>query len=109
MELKIIRTPLAEWENMAITLYLGKPMELPILKELDELVTSWYKLGFYGAFGGYLHDISELWNEASEIGFTVDMGSTKEAALEVLIRGIQGFAKEASMHIETMVIGGEMF
>lgn len=108
MGLNIIRTPLIEWGNLAITLYLDKPIELPDLKELDELVTCWYKTGFYGGFEGYLHDISKIWNEGSEIGFTVDMGSTEETALEVLIRCIEGYASEADLDIKRVVIGSEI-
>lgn len=104
----VVHTDRFFWEGLAVTIYFGGKPEAELSQKFKNLVNSWYVLGMYGTFEGRLHSISEVWNEGSEAGFNVDMGSASKSALEILLYAIECFAEVNDLVIEKFILGMEI-
>lgn len=94
--------------DLDITFYIGEILDEEDIKEFKELINSWYVLGKYEAFGGELREISNIWIESKEIGFTVDVGRGEKEALDILFCAIESLAEKREVIIDKIIVGNNM-
>lgn len=101
------------WDDMPFTLYLRKPPTEEQQHEIREVIAAWAKIGYYGGFKGI------MFCDPEEVTFTVGEENLVEwvakmerlpdpqAALDVLVRCLDGVASECDLEVEKLVLGGE--
>ncbi|MFN7144476.1 MAG: tetratricopeptide repeat protein [Myxococcota bacterium] len=96
----------APWDQLPIQVLFRAP---GAADDLDGVVGDWYLAGWNGAFGtkdaGRLHYISdpEVKRDGRAVVYHVDMGRAEVAAIEDLLRRLEGL--HASRPIEQVVVG----
>ncbi len=107
MNIPVIKSQDAFWEELDVTVYLESEMDVEQSNSFQDLIESWYILGLYGGLGGNLRSISKVWAEGTEVGFTVDMGTAEYSALDSLCRAVEGFALANDVKVSRIVLGME--
>ncbi|MCG8540257.1 MAG: hypothetical protein MJA82_10005 [Clostridia bacterium] len=94
------------WEDLEITIVFKNILKDDKFNELEDLIMSWYTLGVNYGFQGTLHNMSKVWIEDNEVGFTVDMGSVEvEICLGILFASIEGFSKVNNIEVQNIILG----
>jgi hypothetical protein len=100
------------WEALPVRCRFARPPLEGDASALGSLLQSFAELGQHGAFApgaaapwsGRLHSVA-LEASGAEVAAIFDLGSAPPAALEVLLRALDGFGRERA-HLAAVTIGG---
>jgi hypothetical protein len=108
ISLDIERTERVEWDALLVTIVFARPPDADDLRELEEFVAGWHRVGVYGGFEGVVHDAEieevRLGGSHPTLRVILDLGSASQLALDAFLRGLRGL-KVAAVPIDRVVLG----
>lgn len=106
--LDVTRREHVEWDALAVDLVFARPPNADELRQLEEFVIGWHRVGVYGGFEGIVHDAEleqpQLDSPEPTLRIILDLGSAPQLALDVFLRGLRGL-KVSAVPIDSVVLG----
>jgi hypothetical protein len=97
----------ADQSIVPIQLFITHPVEGDKQKWLEDLVRSWFEVGYYGGFGGSILDVDSIEFADSYMRWIVDFHGVPDVsvALNVLQICLQHFAEMHHVDMQKIVVG----
>jgi hypothetical protein len=92
------------WDALAIQVKFEEPLSEGQWEDLLVLLRSWFLCGFWGGYGGYLHEIESMSYGGKSLKCVVDLGSAEVEAVHALLRAVASFGEEMAP-VEKVTLG----
>jgi hypothetical protein len=106
--LDIRRKEHVEWDALAVELVFARPPNADDLRQVEEFVIGWHRVGVYGGFEGVVHDAQleqpQLDSPPPTLRVILDLGSAPQLALDAFLRGLRGL-KASAVPIDSVILG----
>jgi hypothetical protein len=99
IELEVTRKEHIEWDSLPVELVFARVPDQDDLRQVEEFVVGWHRVGVYGGFGGVVHDAlleePQLDSRPATLRVILDLGSAPQLALDAFLRGLRGLKASA--------------